>query len=150
MRSDLSEYYWYVQKGMKNHIWVIWTHKLFSNCPNLQIILRYLLCISYVLCPLWISTYAEHMKIINFQQNAQKKIASVLITQFCESNSTNNMYLTFIHFWEKSLNRSTLFLKSSQYFAYIDSLSSPNNDVINNYFKWQLPFFSYFSGTPSY
>jgi hypothetical protein len=50
MRSDLSEHYCYVQKGMKNHIRVIWTHKLFSNCPNLQIILRYLLCISYVLC----------------------------------------------------------------------------------------------------
>ncbi|CAH1380513.1 unnamed protein product [Tenebrio molitor] len=48
MRSDLSEHYCCVQKGMKSHIRVIWTHKLFSNCPNLQIILRYLLCISYV------------------------------------------------------------------------------------------------------
>jgi hypothetical protein len=43
MRSDLSEHYCCVQKGMKIHIRVIWTHKLFSNCPNLQIILRYLL-----------------------------------------------------------------------------------------------------------
>jgi hypothetical protein len=41
MRSDLSEHYCCVQKGMENHIRVIWTHKLFSNCPNLQIILRY-------------------------------------------------------------------------------------------------------------
>jgi hypothetical protein len=48
MRSDLSEHNCCVQKGMKSHIRVIWTHKLFSNCPNLQIILRYLLCISYV------------------------------------------------------------------------------------------------------
>jgi hypothetical protein len=45
MKSDLSEHYCCVQKGMKNHIRVIWTHKLFSNCPNLQIILRYLLYI---------------------------------------------------------------------------------------------------------
>jgi hypothetical protein len=45
MRSDLSEHYCCVQKGIKNHIRVIWTHKLFSNCPNLQIILRYLLCL---------------------------------------------------------------------------------------------------------
>jgi hypothetical protein len=45
MRSDLSEHYCCVQKGMENHIRVIWTHKLFSNCPNLQIILRYLLCL---------------------------------------------------------------------------------------------------------
>jgi hypothetical protein len=52
MGSDLSERYCCVQKYMKNHIRVIWTHKLFSNCPNLQIILTYLLCISYVLCPL--------------------------------------------------------------------------------------------------
>jgi hypothetical protein len=44
MRSDLSEHYYCVQKGMKNHIRVIWTHTLFSNCPNLQIILRYFLC----------------------------------------------------------------------------------------------------------
>jgi hypothetical protein len=29
MRSDLSEHYCCVQKGMKNHIRVIWTHKLF-------------------------------------------------------------------------------------------------------------------------
>jgi hypothetical protein len=36
--SDLSEHYCYVQKGMKNHIRVIWTHKLFSNCPNLLVI----------------------------------------------------------------------------------------------------------------
>jgi hypothetical protein len=36
MRSDLSEHYCCVQKGMKNHIRVIWTHKLFSNCPNLH------------------------------------------------------------------------------------------------------------------
>jgi hypothetical protein len=50
MRSDLSEHYCCVQKGMKNHIRVIWTHKLFSSCPNLQIILTYLLCISNVLC----------------------------------------------------------------------------------------------------
>jgi hypothetical protein len=41
MRSDLSEHYCCVQKGMKNHIRVIWIHKLFSNCQNLQIILRY-------------------------------------------------------------------------------------------------------------
>jgi hypothetical protein len=26
MRSDLSEHYCWVQKGMKNHIRVIWTH----------------------------------------------------------------------------------------------------------------------------
>jgi hypothetical protein len=44
MRSDLSEHYCCVQKGMESQIQVIWTHKLFSNCPNLQIILRYLLC----------------------------------------------------------------------------------------------------------
>jgi hypothetical protein len=30
-------------KRHEEHIRVIWTHKLFSNCPNLQIILRYLL-----------------------------------------------------------------------------------------------------------
>jgi hypothetical protein len=41
---------------------LIWTHKLFSNCPNLQIILRYLLCISCVLCPLWISTKTKSIK----------------------------------------------------------------------------------------
>jgi hypothetical protein len=49
MRNDLSEHYGCVQRGMKNHIRDIWTHKLFSNCPNLQMILRYLLRISYVM-----------------------------------------------------------------------------------------------------
>jgi hypothetical protein len=48
MRSDISKRYCCVQKGMVNYIRVIWTHTLFSNCPNLQIILRYLLCVSYV------------------------------------------------------------------------------------------------------
>jgi hypothetical protein len=31
MRSDLSEHYCCVQKGMKNHIRVIWTH---TGCPK--------------------------------------------------------------------------------------------------------------------
>jgi hypothetical protein len=35
MRSDLSEHYCCVQKGMENHIRVIWTYKLHS----LQIII---------------------------------------------------------------------------------------------------------------
>jgi hypothetical protein len=34
MRSDLSEHYCHVQKGMENHIRVTSTHKLFSNYPK--------------------------------------------------------------------------------------------------------------------
>jgi hypothetical protein len=45
MISDFSEHDCCVQKGMENHIRVIGTHKLFSNCPNLQIILMYFLCL---------------------------------------------------------------------------------------------------------
>jgi hypothetical protein len=31
MRSDVSKHHYCVQKGMENHIRVIWTHKLFTH-----------------------------------------------------------------------------------------------------------------------
>jgi hypothetical protein len=52
MRSDLSEHYCCVQKGMKNHIRVIWTHKLFPNAQIYKLFLgiSYVFLMSYVHC----------------------------------------------------------------------------------------------------
>jgi hypothetical protein len=40
MRSDLSGHYCCVLKGMKNHIRVIWTHKLFYTTSEIKAILQ--------------------------------------------------------------------------------------------------------------
>jgi hypothetical protein len=52
MRSDLSEHYCCVQKGMENHIRVIPTHKLFPIAQIYKLFLgiSYVFFMSYVHC----------------------------------------------------------------------------------------------------